>query len=142
MRHSVVVALESFARSGLPVRALLALIRAAGGPGALGRHVVKITVAADVVVRSSHASAVSRIHLPLPEADSLLSFGQVVAALRNRLFVVVAVGALRVRRNHILHLSIDFDLGAEHDGTEANAELHLHAQAVLLGLSGLGRLRR
>ena len=94
------------------------------------------------MVGGRHAGAVSRVHLPLPKTDSALSFRQVVAAGSDCLVVVVAVGALGVRRNRILHRRVDFDLGAEHDGTEANAELHLHAQAVLLGLSGLGRLRR
>ena len=125
----------------MPGRALLALVSAAGGPGALGRHVVEIPVAAHVVVGGRHASAVAGVHLPLPKTDSGLAFGKLITGKRNCLVVIVAVGTFRVSHNCVGHFTIDLHLRTGSYGTEPDAKLHLQVQVVLLGLSGLGRLR-
>ena len=121
--------------------AIRALVITAGSPRALRYYVVEITIATYVVVSGSNTSAVASVHLPLPKTNSALAFGKLVADVRNRVVVIVAVSTSCVSQNCFRLCTIDLHLRTGSYGTETDAGLHLHVQDVLLGLSGLSRLR-
>ena len=108
------------------------MVGAACGPRALGHLVVVFAVAANEVVCSHCSSAVAGVGHPLPEANTALSFWQILTLHSVILREVITICALGVGRDCGRHCVSD--LRADRKGTELDAYLQLHHQGVLLDL--------